>query len=168
MNPQYLAMYDSLMAGETNYHSSDVKTLRVKLLKVAENIDLMSKKIQALGVDNSQEVQEGMAKPRRFALQDQVRRASINFIKETLVGLPSLPSDEELVKIQERRKMEIARQLEENRRKREEAQAKYQAMQEKRKLEADKTKSSSLPRSGSGGKFNKSKVSLSNWSLLIT
>ena len=168
MNPQYLAMYDSLMAGETNYHSSDVKTLRVKLLKVAENIDLMSKKIQALGVDNSQEVQEGMAKPRRFALQDQVRRASINFIKETLVGLPSLPSDEELVKIQERRKMEIARQLEENRRKREEAQAKYQAMQEKRKLEADKTKSSSLPRSGSGGKFNKSKVSLSNWSGFIT
>ena len=160
MNPQYLAMYDSLMSGETNYHSSDVKTLRVKLLKVAENIDLMSKKIQALGVDNSQEVQEGMAKPRRFALQDQVRRASINFIKETLVGLPSLPSDDELVKIQERRKMEIARQLEEKRRRREEAQAKYQAMQEKRKLEADKTKSSSLPRSGSGGKFNRSKVSL--------
>ena len=160
MNPQYLAMYDSLMSGETNYHSSDVKTLRVKLLKVAENIDLMSKKIQALGVDSSPEVQEGMAKPRRFALQDQVRRASINFIKETLVGLPSLPSDDELVKIQERRKMEIARQLEENRRRREEAQAKYQAMQEKRKLEADKTKSSSLPRSGSGGKFNRSKVSL--------
>ena len=160
MNPQYLAMYDSLMAGESNYHSSDVKTLRVKLLKVAENIDLMSKKIQALGVDNNnQEVQEGMAKPRRFALQDQVRRASINFIKETLVGLPSLPSDEELAKIQERRKMEIARQLEENRRKREEAQAKYQAMQEKRKLETDRTKSSSLPRSGSGGKFNRSKVS---------
>ena len=160
MNPQYLAMYDSLMAGESNYHSSDVKTLRVKLLKVAENIDLMSKKIQALGVDNNnQEAQEGMAKARRFALQDQVRRASINFIKETLVGLPSLPSDEELAKIQERRKMEIARQLEENRRKREEAQAKYQAMQEKRKLEADRTKSSSLPRSGSGGKFNRSKVS---------
>jgi len=159
MNPQYLAMYDSLMSGETNYHSSDVKTLRVKLLKVAENIDLMSKKIQALGVDSSPEVQEGMAKPRRFALQDQVRRASINFIKETLVGLPSLPSDDELLKIQERRKMEIARQLEENRRRREEAQAKYQAMQEKKKFEADKTKSSSLPRSGSGGKFNRSKVS---------
>ena len=159
MNPQYLAMYNSLMAGEANYHSSDVKTLRVKLLKVAENIDLMSKKIQALGVENSQEIQEGVAKPRKFALQDQVRRASINFIKETLVGLPSLPSDEELAKIQEQRKIEIARQMEENKRKREEAQAKYQAMQEKRKLEADRTKSSSLPRSASGGKFNTSKVS---------
>ena len=32
-------------------------------------------------------------------------------------------------------------------------------MQEKRKLEVDETKSSSLPRSGSGGKFNRSKVS---------
>ena len=65
MSPQYLAMYDrwqqvflramnfifyicycSLVAGESTYHSSDAKMLRLKLLKVAENIDLMSKKIQ--------------------------------------------------------------------------------------------------------------------------
>ena len=65
MSPQYLAMYDrwqqvflramniifyisdcSLLAGESTYHSSDAKMLRLKLLKVAENIDLMSKKIQ--------------------------------------------------------------------------------------------------------------------------
>ena len=36
----------SLVAGESTYHSSDAKMLRLKLLKVAENIDLMSKKIQ--------------------------------------------------------------------------------------------------------------------------
>ena len=39
-------MYDSLMDGDNTYHSSDAKMLRVKLLKVAENIDMMSKKIQ--------------------------------------------------------------------------------------------------------------------------
>ena len=35
----------------------------------------------------------------------------MNFIKETLVGLPSLPSDEELAKIQEQRKLETARRI---------------------------------------------------------
>ena len=69
MSPQYLAMYDSLLAGESTYHSSDAKMLRLKLLKVAENIDLMSKKIQQLGTDN---LPEGAARPRRLALQDQV------------------------------------------------------------------------------------------------
>ena len=127
MSPQYLAMYDrwqqvflsamnftfyisdcSLLAGESTYHSSDAKMLRLKLLKVAENIDLMSKKIQQLGTDN---LPEGAARPRRLALQDQVRRAAVNFIKETLVGLPSLPSDEELAKIQEQRKLETARRI---------------------------------------------------------
>ena len=42
---------------------------------------------------------------------DKVRRAAVNFIKETLVGLPSLPSDEELAKIQEQRKLETARRI---------------------------------------------------------
>ena len=37
----------------------------------------------------------------------------MNFIKETLVGLPSLPSDEELAKIQEQRKLETARRIQE-------------------------------------------------------
>ena len=34
MSPQYMGMYESLMLGDTTYHSSDVKLLRVKLLKV--------------------------------------------------------------------------------------------------------------------------------------
>ena len=53
----------------------------------------------------------------------------MNFIKETLVGLPSLPSDEELVKIQEKRKAELARKVQEERRKSEEARLKYQNIQ---------------------------------------
>ena len=155
MSPQYISMYDSLMAGETTYHSSDVKMLRVKLLKVAENIDLMSKKIQALGSEN---LPEGIAKPRRFVLQDHVRRSAVNFIKETLVGLPSLPSDEELVKIQERRKEDIAKKIAEERKRAEEARAKFQNLQEKRRTEISKLRRSPSE-SGSGSKFNKSSVS---------
>ena len=59
----------------------------------------------------------------------QVRRAAVNFIKETLVGLPSLPSDDELAKIQERRKEEIARRVQEERKRAEEMRLKYQNLQ---------------------------------------
>jgi len=154
MSPKYVAMYESLTAGETSYHSSDAKLLRVKLLKVAENIDMMSKKIQALGLDTLPEGSEGGALPRRFMLQNQIRRASVNFIKETLVGLPSLPSDEELTVLQERRKEEISRKVEEERKKAAEARLKFQNIQERRRSDTPKMKNSP-----SGGKFNQSNVS---------
>jgi len=131
LSPQYLKMADSLNNGETNYHLDDTKVLRVKLLKIAENVDSMSKKISTLGTEEIAE-DEITKNQRRFLLQNQIRRASVNFIKETLVGLPSLPSPEELVKLQQRRKEEIARKIEEERRKAQAARQKYQEMQEKR------------------------------------
>jgi len=155
MSPQYLQMYDSLMDGDNTYHSSDAKMLRVKLLKVAENIDMMSKKIQALGVETLPEDREGQPLPRRFLLQNQVRRAAVNFIKETLVGLPSLPSDEELEKIKERKKEEIAKRVLEERRRQEEARLKYQSLQERRRSDTP----SKMKLSPSGSKFNQSSVS---------
>jgi len=155
MSPKYVAMYDSLMQGETSYHSSDAKLLRVKLLKVAENIDMMSKKIQALGLDTLSEGTEG-ALPRRFLLQNQIRRASVNFIKDTLVGLPSLPSDDELLVLQEKRKEEIAKKVEEERRKAAEARLKFQNIQERRRSDLQPSR---LKNSPSVGKFNQSNVS---------
>ena len=119
-------MSESLCRGETAYHLSDAKTLRLKLLKLAEGVDLMSKKISALGTDTQSET---YLKSRRFLLQTQIRRASVNFIKETLVGLPSLPSDEELVLLQEKRKEEIARRVEEERRRTQEARIKFRNLQ---------------------------------------
>ena len=44
---------------------------------MAENIDLMSKKIQALGSEQLSEVPEGVAKPRKFVLQDQVGQINL-------------------------------------------------------------------------------------------
>ena len=109
-------MASSLNHGETTYHLEDVKLLRVKLLKIAENVDVMSKKVAALGTaDNIAAARVNNENQRRFLLQTQIRRASVIFIRETLVGLPSLPSTEELVKLQEERKEEIARRIEEER-----------------------------------------------------
>lgn len=150
LSPQYLKMADSLNNGETNYHLDDAKVLRVKLLKIAENVDSMSKKISTLGTEETAE-DEIPKNQRRFLLQNQIRRASVNFIKETLVGLPSLPSQEELVKLQERRKEEIARKIEEERRKAQAARQKYQEMQEKRLADSK----NNTPNT----KFNQSNVS---------
>eukprot|EP00090_Calanus_glacialis_P046327 TRINITY_DN9050_c0_g1_i1.p1 TRINITY_DN9050_c0_g1~~TRINITY_DN9050_c0_g1_i1.p1 ORF type:complete len:592 (-),score=219.64 TRINITY_DN9050_c0_g1_i1:173-1948(-) len=155
MSPKYVSMYESLTQGETSYHSSDAKLLRVKLLKVAENIDMMSKKIQALGLDTLPEGSAGGALPRRFMLQNQIRRASVNFIKETLVGLPSLPSDDELLVLQEKRKEEISKKVEEERKKAAEARLKFQNIQERRRSDTQPK----MKNSPSGGKFNKSNVS---------
>merc|ERR1719300_1116152 len=155
MSPQYLQMYESLMDGDNTYHSSDAKLLRVKLLKVAENIDMMSKKIQVLGLDTLPEGSEGQPLPRRFLLQNQIRRASVNFIKETLVGLPSLPNDDELLILQQKRKEEIAKKIEEERKKAAEARLKFQSMQERRRSDVQPK----LRNSPSDGKFNQSNVS---------
>lgn len=152
LSPQYLKMADSLNNGETNYHLDDAKVLRVKLLKIAENVDSMSKKIHTLGTEETPE-DEVPKNQRRFLLQNQIRRASVNFIKETLVGLPSLPSQEELIKLQERRKEEIARKIEEERRKAAAARQRYQEMQEKRL--GDRDTRNNTPDT----KFNQSNVS---------
>ncbi len=122
---QYLQMAESLAVGETTYHLSDAKSLRLKLLKIAENVDLMSKKIAALGTNSSEEYQRS----RQYLLQSQIRRAAVNFIKETLVGLPSLPTEEVLLVLQENRRKEIARKIEEERKKAQEARLKFKHLQ---------------------------------------
>ncbi len=119
-------MADSLGQGETTYHLSDAKSLRLKLLKIAENVDLMSKKIGGLGTDSGE---EAYLRSRHYLLQTQIRRASVNFIKETLVGLPSLPTEEALLVLQENRRREIAKRVEEERRKAQEARLKFKLMQ---------------------------------------
>lgn len=154
LSPQYLKMADSLNNGETNYHLDDAKILRVKLLKIAENVDSMSKKIASLGTEETAE-DEVAKNQRRFFLQNQIRRASVNFIKETLVGLPSLPSQEELLKLQERRKEEIARKIEEERKKAQAARQRYQEMQEKKSGDSR----NNTPMNTPNEKFNQSNVS---------
>lgn len=132
LSPKYLTMHESLMRGEPTYNLDDAKLLRVRLLKIAENIDLMSKRIESLGRENYQGGPEEPL-PRRFKLQAQIRRAAVLFIKDTLVGLPSLPSVEEAATLQRQRQEEMKRQAEEERHRAAEAKLKFQRMQEKKR-----------------------------------
>jgi len=151
LSPKYVDMHTSLTKGETTYRVDDAKLLRIKLLKIAENIDLMSKKISSLGSENQD---ENSPLPRTMLLQSQIRRASVNFIKETLVGLPSLPSDDELKMRQEELKKETERKIEEERRRAEEARLKFQILQEKKKSETPPRHERS-----NGQRFNQSNFS---------
>lgn len=120
-------MWESLSRGETTYHVEDAKTIRLKLLKIGESVDLVSKKIAELG--KSEDESSQIINSRRFLLQNQIRRASVNFIKDTLVGLPSLPSEEKLAEARKQRQEETARRVEEERRKAKEARQRFQNMQ---------------------------------------
>ena len=72
---------------------------------------------------------EAFLRSRHYLLQSQIRRAAVNFIKETLVGLPSLPTEEALLLLQENRRKDIARRVEEERRKAQEARLKFKLLQ---------------------------------------
>lgn len=127
ISEKYSTMWESLTRGDTTYHTEDAKTIRLKLLKIGESVDLTSKKIAALG--KSDEETSQIINSRKFLLQNQIRRASVNFIKDTLVGLPSLPSDEKLAEVRRQRQEETARRVQEERRKAKEARQRFQNMQ---------------------------------------
>ena len=75
-------MYESLLHGDTTYHLEDAKTVRLKLLKIGESVDLISKKISELGKPAEEESNnQVLFNSRRILLQNQIRRASVNFIK---------------------------------------------------------------------------------------
>ncbi|XP_076165758.1 rabenosyn-5 [Ptiloglossa arizonensis] len=122
----YNKMWESLNEGESTYNLDDAQALRVKIAKLGENIDLISKKISVLGtrcVENPPQEQE-------LRLHHMVRVSAMIFLKEELLSVQALPSAEryaELQKeLQKRLDARIAyeRQLEEEQRERSKEQRK--------------------------------------------
>ncbi|KAG7202302.1 hypothetical protein KM043_018634 [Ampulex compressa] len=114
----YNKMWESLKEGETTYDIQDAQNLRVKIAKLGENIDLISKRIVVLGtkdVDNPPQGQE-------LRLHQMVRATAMIFLKEELLNMQALPTEEEFIILQEERQKRIEarvayeRQLEEEQR----------------------------------------------------
>jgi hypothetical protein len=117
-------MATALNAGEsTQEQLSEAKLLRLKLLKMAEIVDAMSKKISTLEIEVDEDV--GLVK----TLKSRIRNSAINFVKDTLVGLPSVPSEEELVKLKENRKKEAEKKISEEKTKAQEAKVRFEQQQ---------------------------------------
>lgn len=135
MSRDYREIAKKLNAGEpaTSLTIEEAKRLRIRLLKAAENVDAVSKAIVTLDEDDSSK-----------NLRSRIRNASINFVKETLVGLPGIPTEDEHRKLQEDRKKEAAKKIQQEQKAAATAKLKYEQEIAKRsaKLSAANTNSS--------------------------
>jgi hypothetical protein len=101
-------MSESLNRGEEDFSLSEAKLLRVKILKIAENVDIISKKISILDTEYPE---PGFPSGLQLQLQQRVRMSAVSFVKDGLVGLPGLPSEEEFETLKKRRREEAERKV---------------------------------------------------------
>ncbi|CAH0391170.1 unnamed protein product [Bemisia tabaci] len=108
LTQQFLKMSESLNAGETMYKLSDAQTLRLQIGKLAENIDTTSRKIESFGRKNGANISE-----LQLRLQSAIRVATKSYLCTELLQLPSLPTEEQLLGLQEKRRCEIEQRIQE-------------------------------------------------------
>ncbi len=110
---------ESLRDGDDDHDLRDVRAQRVKLLRIAENIDAISGRIARLDAEPPGPGAGGgtrPAGPARLQLQRRIRQDAVNFVKATLVGLPDAPSEDEFGRLRARRVKEAEERVEEERR----------------------------------------------------
>lgn len=102
----YLKIRDSLCEGESIFKLADASALKGKIGRMAELIDLNSKKILLLpSVDGSREQ----------SIKKNIRLACVQFIKEEMLSIPQLPVEEEIQRIQAIKKRETEERIERER-----------------------------------------------------
>lgn len=72
----------------------------MKLLKMAEYIGGYSKKIETLGLDDAMQPTYGSA----LTVQQKIRLSAVHFLKDHLMGLPNLPTEQQVAQLQLQRK----------------------------------------------------------------
>lgn len=110
--PTYLKMCDSLRSGETTYKLADARTVRIQLMKLTDAIAILSRKIHQL------DVIEDEPPPPTMPVQNKLRLFASQYIREMMCGLPNLPREEELEKLQEQRHRQLQTEIELEKRKR--------------------------------------------------
>lgn len=124
--PQYLPMVESLSQGESRYTYRESMILRTKLVKLYEAIDQLSKRILQFGLDH-----DPPPNPKQLYLQKAIRIYASNFMQENLMGLQNMPTEEEVNRMQEKRKTEIQRKIAAERQAAMEAQERERIQREK-------------------------------------
>ncbi|XP_037819904.1 rabenosyn-5 [Lucilia sericata] len=112
----YLKIIASLYEGESIFTLNDASALRGKIGQVAEAIDVLSKRILAISCEPG---------TREESLKKAIRLSCIQLIKEKMLSLPPLPKEEEIRKIQERKRMEAELRIATERRQAMEAYERY-------------------------------------------
>jgi len=146
MSKEYEGMAAELNAGvgaQTKHKIDSAKLLRLKLLKMAETVDAVSKRIAGLQLGDDDQL-DPLAMGSYATLKSRIRIASVNFVKETLVGLPGIPTEEELSRLQESRKKEASLRVEEEKKQSVLAKRKFDKMSQHQQQQQ-------WARGGSGG-----------------
>uniref|UniRef100_A0A182LZ36 FYVE-type domain-containing protein n=1 Tax=Anopheles culicifacies TaxID=139723 RepID=A0A182LZ36_9DIPT len=102
----YRRILDSLYEGDVIYRLSDASTLREKIGRSAEKLDNVSKSLQTL---------RATVGSREDALKKAIRLGCISYIKERMLSIPPLPVEEEIKRIQHRKRQDTERRLERER-----------------------------------------------------
>lgn len=88
LQPELVTIVYSIRSGEALYSRDDANMLRSKLLRISEQIDIVSKQISALKTDTLSRSQ--------LTLQQRIRQNTITFIREFISKLPSIPDESEV------------------------------------------------------------------------
>lgn len=116
MSKRYLAMTESLHRGEEEFKPEHAKQLRMRLLRISENVGAMAKQIATLNT----------TQPLELKLQQRIRIAAVDFVKESLVALPAAPSEEEFEKLRAGRVRKAERKVAEEKEAARLAKAKFE------------------------------------------
>jgi len=145
MSVEYQDTATRLNAGEpaTKHKIDEAKVLRLKLLKMAETVDAVSKRIVLLEPPNPD--MDPVSLGSYATLKSRIRMASVNFVKATLVGLPGIPTEEELLKLQENRKAEASKRVEEEKKLSEMAKLKFENSAKKQQQQQQKSPRKAKP-----------------------
>lgn len=122
--PTYVIMCNSLSSGDPTYQLKEAQALWAKLLRLAEHIDSLSKKILVLGSADTENPPRGRA----LLLQQQIRAASTAFLRNEMLGLPTLPTEAKYLEMQEQRRQELKARIHQEQ---QEAMASMQAQKQK-------------------------------------
>ena len=134
MSQKYRKMANSLNNGESTYKIDETQVLRLQVMKAAETVEAVSKKIAALPPEDA----------KSETLQNRIRIAAVNFVKETLVGLPSAPTVEEFEVIKKQKAEEANKRIEEEKRSAQEAKIKSESMKKQQQLNNSLNQASSM------------------------
>lgn len=86
LNSEYNRMVNSVGGGDNLYSTEQVTILRNDLIKHTEKIDLLSKRITVLGVENNEPISESENK-----LRSRLRTSAVNWVRDFLAGISAVP-----------------------------------------------------------------------------
>lgn len=133
LQPVYTKMADSINLGDIQYELEEAANVRAKLVKMYESVDIISKKIAALGTQA-----EKQPSPQTLKLQKGIRAYATGYLQENMFTLPNLPPVDKINKLQEERAKSLAKKAAEEKAHRERAMqdrlqaAKLQQQQQRR------------------------------------